>query len=226
MNESAIQKVIVKYSLLYGLASFIPLPLVDSYTQDLLAKRMTKKIFQHYDRPISDANAKLISQKSGGFCWGCIAGVLIWPVKKLIKTIAFFLSFKSLSDEIASCSIRAITIQQAILLGWNEEDKEGILKFKAEIEIIEKKQAASVVKILYAILESSKRGVRKLLWGLIRRIRAQKEEEIEEELIAPIYEALFSNEEQIESIRTQLQERLNINPALQKKEESQKEPKK
>ncbi len=223
MEATKIQTVIVKYSLLYGLASFIPVPLVDEYTQEVLFRRMLHKIFNHYDQPLSHPNAKRLSQKGGSFCWGCVAGLLLWPIKKFIKTVAFFLSFKSLSDEIASCSLRAIAYQEALRMGWKSEDEEKVLQLKQVVSSIAKQETSSVISVVLAILESSKRGIRMLLWGILRRVRSETEEDIDPKLIAPIYDALFSNETRQESIRTKLSQALSL-PLPQPQPEEADEP--
>ena len=219
MEENKIKTVIVKYSLLYGIASFIPLPFVDDYAQEVLFRRMLNKIFNYYERPLSHLNAKRLSQKSGGCCWGCIMGVFLWPIKKIIKTVAFFLSFKSLSDEIASCSIRAIAYQEALKLGFNDEEEEKILLLKQEVEKLAQTESTSVMNVLFAILESSKRGIRTLIWGLLRRIRSETEEEIDPAIIKPLYDALFSSETRQENIRTKLAQALSLPlPQIESKE--------
>ena len=68
MEEKKTRTVIVKYSLLYGLASFIPIPLIDEYAQEVLFRRMLHKIFAHHAVPLSHPNAKTLSQKGGGCC--------------------------------------------------------------------------------------------------------------------------------------------------------------
>ncbi|MEC7985633.1 MAG: hypothetical protein VX278_10755 [Myxococcota bacterium] len=210
MDDSKIQTVIVKYSLLYGLASFIPIPLLDEYAQELLFRRMLKRMCEHYGYPISQPHLKYLSRKSGGCCSGCILGVLLWPIKKFIKTVAFFLSFKSLSDEVASCCIQALAYQEVLKLGWNSQEKEKILHLRRVVKQIASEQSASFVTILLAILETSKRGIRALLWGLWRRIRSNTEAEIDTAIVTPLYEAIFANEENQQKIRLQLSEKLSL----------------
>ena len=75
---------------------------------------------------------------------------------------------------------------------------------------IASEQSASFVSILFAILETSKRGVRALLWGLWRRIRSHTETEIDGAIITPLYEAVFANQENQQKIRVQLSEQLSL----------------
>ena len=124
-----------------------------------------------------------------------------------------------MSDEIASCSIRAIGYQEALKLGFNDEEEEKILLLKQEVEKLAQTESTSVMNVLFAILESSKRGIRTLIWGLLRRIRSETEEEIDPEIIKPLYDALFSSETRQENIRTKLAQALSLPlPQIESKE--------
>ena len=83
-------------------------------------------------------------------------------------------------------------------------------KCKKVVEDIAKQESSSVINVLFAILESSKRGIRTLIWGLLRRIRSETEEEMDPAIIAPLYEALFSNENRQEKLRLKLSEKLSL----------------
>ena len=78
---------IAKGSLLLTLLPLIPFPLVDFFLESIIARKMLKPLFKQ------PTFVRFFLGREN-FCLGCIWGLIMYPILKLVKIIRFFIKFK------------------------------------------------------------------------------------------------------------------------------------
>ncbi len=74
-------------ALLITLLPLVPFPLVDFFLEPIIVKRTLTPLF------LEPKFVKFFTGR-GNFCLGCLWGILMYPLLKLIKVIRFFVQFK------------------------------------------------------------------------------------------------------------------------------------
>lgn len=80
---------IAVYCLGITFCPLIPIPFVDFFLEPWLANKMLQPFVK------DSSQRKLFTDKRGMSCMGCLGATLLWPILKLIKTLRFFLQFKT-----------------------------------------------------------------------------------------------------------------------------------
>lgn len=179
------RRTVLLYSVLCGLCPLIPIPLVDDWIQGVVARRMVRALFAEQGlSPPREAVVHLTRERAS-CTWGCLLAPIVWPVKKLLKKILFFLSFKSCIDASVSWLHRGWLLAMVIQRGELREPQlvpaSGVwpvaLAMEEALEGVRKKPIAAIVRRSF---ESS----RSLLYGLAGRLlrtvspaRGREEEE-------------------------------------------------
>ena len=109
------QSRIVIHAIMCGAACFIPIPFLDEWTQQKIGKHMISGILDSYQKA-SEPASRTLSRRYSTWCMGCLIGIFIYPIKKLIRTIAIFLTIKQLVDECEYWLYRGVFIELAIQL--------------------------------------------------------------------------------------------------------------
>ena len=78
---------IAKGSLLLTLLPLIPFPLVDFFLESIIARKMLRPLFKQ------PTFVRFFLGREN-FCLGCIWGLIMYPILKLVKIFRFFIKFK------------------------------------------------------------------------------------------------------------------------------------
>lgn len=101
-------------ALLAGLAALVPIPLLDGW----LARRAHRAIYAHVGssrgRALDDSTLDALSNDRSSLVAGCLSLVLLWPLKKLFRTVFYFLTIKDVIDWAAEASVRAAMVHAAL----------------------------------------------------------------------------------------------------------------
>lgn len=100
-----------------GLAALIPLPFVD----EMVRTRLLRSSYRH---AASDAGITLgpevlraLTRAEGSLLWAIVRAVLVWPWKKLFRTVLYFLTVKDVLDWTAEAAMRAEMVHMAAVAG-------------------------------------------------------------------------------------------------------------
>lgn len=103
MNESTDpvewRQTLVLYSTLAGLCKFIPIPFVDDIIQGFVVRRMLGQILALHDIEADSTALEHLTRERAGCPLGCIYTLFLYPIKKILKKLLFFLAFKDFADE-------------------------------------------------------------------------------------------------------------------------------
>lgn len=100
-----------------GLAMLIPLPLLDEY----VARRITRRMFAGQARErgveLPDEALHLLTEDRSSMVTGCLVALVIWPLKKLFRTVLYFLTVKDVLDAATVAAHRATMMGIALDAG-------------------------------------------------------------------------------------------------------------
>jgi len=100
-------------ALLVGLCPLIPIPLLDGIVASAIKRRLYGDLADERGVTLAKADLKILS--SEGFSLvGCLWAIVIWPIKKLVKYVLFFLMVKECFDWATDCIHRAQMIGVAL----------------------------------------------------------------------------------------------------------------
>lgn len=102
---------------LCGLAMLIPLPFLDSYVERRLTMRLLARLAVHHGRSLPDSELRILTEDRGSLVWGCMGTLVIWPIKKLFRTVLYFLTVKDVLDSVTLAAHRATLVDRALVQG-------------------------------------------------------------------------------------------------------------
>ena len=202
---------IVVHSILCGAACFIPIPFLDEWTQHKVGRHMISGILLGYQKESEPASI-ILSQKHSNWCFGCVIAVFVYPFKKLIRTIAIFLTIKQLVDECEHWLFRGIFIELAIQQGYDFSDAEAIRSLRSLMyESNERVNTTAIVSGLKGIFEGTRKDVVRIARGSFRWARGlgELEEIVPTELVSAMEKLVTT--EFVEQVNAILKEGMELN---------------
>jgi hypothetical protein len=114
-----------RYALLVALCELIPVPLLDSWVANLLRRRLVRAQLEARGVELEPAEIKLLGDAVSGGCVGCLWAAVIWPIKKLLKTVVVVFTVKAMADTVSEIVHRGLLLEEALDEGWlpGETDK-------------------------------------------------------------------------------------------------------
>lgn len=98
-------------------ALFVPVPFLDDY----LARRALRRALK-YDAPdaalLDDSALDVLTDDRSSMLMGCLKLMLIWPAKKLFRTMFWFLTVKDVVDRVAYAAQVVSMVRLARAEGW------------------------------------------------------------------------------------------------------------
>lgn len=114
------------YALLSGLAQFIPLPFADDLADQQVRKRMLSVLLRRRGRSFDVEEIRpLYTGLSGGLvrkAGSVTKSLLLKPVKKLFRTVFFFLTFRRALLEATGALLLGHTLDRLLAGGWLAAD--------------------------------------------------------------------------------------------------------
>ncbi len=104
---------LILYSTLAGMCKLIPLPFIDDIIQGFVVRRMINQLLAHHDCEADSAALDRLTRERTGCPLGCLYTLVLYPIKKILKKILFFLAFKDFIDESSKWFHRGYLIQFA-----------------------------------------------------------------------------------------------------------------
>lgn len=115
-----------RYALLVALCDLIPVPLLDFWVENVLRRRMVRAIGLAHGVPLDADAQKQLGNKPFYGCSGCLVAIVVWPVKKLLKTISVVFQVKGIADTFTEVVHRALLLEEAFEAGWLPGDPERV----------------------------------------------------------------------------------------------------
>lgn len=102
--------------LLSGLAYLVPVPFVD----DWLARRALRRALE-LDGHADETTLQALTEDRTSALVGCLTTMVLWPIKKLFKTVLWFLTVKEVLDRTAFAANVVSLAREARTAGWLPE---------------------------------------------------------------------------------------------------------
>lgn len=117
MSESKL----VRNAVGVGLTAFIPLPWVDEIVRRALLRSSLRAVAVDAGRPQAPEVIEVLSEDRASFLFGCFVAVFWWPVKKIFRTVLYFLTLKDVADWMSDAALRAEMVRMAVSQGYLPE---------------------------------------------------------------------------------------------------------
>jgi hypothetical protein len=109
---------IISHALLSGLALLIPVPFVDDMVVDYFRRRLVRRLAEERAVILPDADIRaLADDESAGCAPGCLGSVVLYPVKKILRNVFFFLELKRVGDLVSTTYHRGLMLDWALAEG-------------------------------------------------------------------------------------------------------------
>lgn len=104
--------------LVSGLCMAIPLPFVDDYLSRKALRRALAVDAEAAGSPLDDAALDALTDDRANLLVGCLRAALLWPVKKLFRTVFFVFTIKDVIDVATRSAEVVAMVRIARAQGW------------------------------------------------------------------------------------------------------------
>lgn len=108
---------VARYALLVSLTHLIPVPLLDAWIANTLRARLTRLQLDAHDWRPPGREVRLIGGATAGGCLGILWSLILWPIKKALRLMLWFLLVKSMVDTFSDVVARAVLVDEALQAG-------------------------------------------------------------------------------------------------------------
>lgn len=106
---------IAHYALMAGLCSLVPIPFLDDWLERKATRHMFATLATDAGVTLDEATLDVLTEDRSSLLLGCLGTMVIWPIKKLFRTVLYFLTVKDVIDGVAAASLRASMLHAALL---------------------------------------------------------------------------------------------------------------
>jgi hypothetical protein len=156
---------------LAGLATLIPLPLIDLFFEWLFRRRMPGAIARRNGRQLPPQAIQRLNR--GRF--GCWPGCFMWPVtlviqfiKRLYRTVLYFLTVKAAADRLSYYWHRAFLLDYMIRRGDLDDAAQAELATAALEQVLAHTAASPITQLAQQIVSGTSHALR-AAWRWLRR---------------------------------------------------------
>lgn len=153
------------YSALAGLCPLIPIPFVDDFIMVRIHRRLCWVLFSKHNIPLSDKGAKALTDSPSNLLGGVFRKLFLWPIKKLITKLVYFLAVKACADVAADMFNEGWLLARVLEQNYVPED----LLRRGDIATLKRLRTA-IIKAREAVDPSATQAVMKSAFGVGREL--------------------------------------------------------
>ena len=128
---------IVRWSLLAGLCSLIPLPFLDAWLERRCRAHLYAGLARAHGVTFPTVQSDALLAAPDGWMPGCVAGLAYVVVKKIFRTVFFFLTFIDVAHGAAVTALRGVLVEAAFAHGRLPGDAEHVRDAMGEVLLAE-----------------------------------------------------------------------------------------
>lgn len=155
-----------------GLAVLIPIPLLDLLVEWLFKRRMPAAIARRHDLELDWRVGRELNR--GRF--GCWPGCLVWPLlllfeflKRLYRTVLYFLTIKSATDQLSYYWRRAFLLDHMLQRGdLTDTLGHAAIAARAMDQVLKESTASPLLQLARQVIAGTRHLLR-TIWGWLRR---------------------------------------------------------
>lgn len=132
---------------LCGAAMLIPLPWVDGWVERRVTRRLLQEVARERGVTLADEHLDVLVGDRSSLVLGVVQAVVVWPLKKLFKTVLYFLTVKDVLDGVARAAHRVTLVDDALARGLLPARVEEVRR--AMDHALERVMVSPVVRPLY-----------------------------------------------------------------------------
>ena len=84
----------------------------------MLRRRLVRALGERHGVTLTDEAIATLGNTPSGGCVGCLWSIVVWPFRKLLKTVLFVFLLKGTADTASEIVHRALMLEEALELGW------------------------------------------------------------------------------------------------------------
>jgi hypothetical protein len=162
-----------RYALLAGLCDLIPLPIVDRWAANVLRRRMVRGVARRHGVELPPDALSTLGDAAGGGCLGLLLGIVLWPIKKLLKTVTIAFQVKGIADTISEVVHRALLVEEALERGWLPGDADRI---RGAMDLaLAHIDTRPIERSLMGALRDGRHHLNRVIWESVRIARARRD---------------------------------------------------
>ena len=108
---------ITRYTLLCGLTPLIPIPFLDEWVERNFRRHLYKAVAAKRGITLDEPALDVLTEDRASMLVGCLVIAVKWPVKKLFRTIFYFLTIKDVIDYVTRAAHYGAMLDAAIVHG-------------------------------------------------------------------------------------------------------------
>ncbi len=181
---------VVTYSVLGGLCPLIPVPFIDDIILTFIQRRMAQTLCVVHGFHPTSGQVKALSREASGCPLGCLWAVFIYPLKKVLKKVLYFLSIKGCVDVTSTMLHRGYLLNHCLSTGLITQDRgadqahlvrvqDAILAACREVD---PRPINQVLKRIFGASKVLMRGTARGMWSLFRSERKKDPSHQEESM--------------------------------------------
>jgi hypothetical protein len=173
-----------RYALLVALCELIPIPVVDGWVANLLRRRLVHVQLAQHELSLPTADVRMLADAGAGGCLGVLTSIVLWPIKKLLRTVLFVLQLNRMVNVVSEVVHHALLVHEALEQGALPGDAVAVRA--AMNRALAKVDITVVDKAVFQGLALSRRTV----WGALRsafgRLRSEVAAERGDEVVGEV----------------------------------------
>ncbi len=107
-----------RYATLITLATLIPIPIIDLRVENFFRRRMVRAIADRHGVELPPSAISKLGDRPSGGCLGCLGSILLWPFRKVLRTLLVVFQAKALADTTSEVVHRGLMLEEALTEGW------------------------------------------------------------------------------------------------------------
>lgn len=154
--ENNRSNLLVAHAVLTGLTPLVPIPFVDDQIYAYFMRSMVQRLGVLHARPLTREEVEaLVAEPGRGCALGFLGGVLLYPLKKVLRKIFFFLEWKRAADTISRTYYQGYLIDIVLAEGWLETH--SATRVRAAIDaVLERTNTSLVTRAISGVVGQSK----------------------------------------------------------------------
>ncbi len=136
-----------QWAFLCGCTAFIPIPFLDEYVERRVTRALLRKVAADRGAVIHEQALLVLTEDRSSVALGCLYTMVVWPLKKLFRTVFYFLTVKDVIDGTTLAAHRAMLVDIALAEGVLPGDAAAVRKVMDEL--LDKVRYSPVTRPLY-----------------------------------------------------------------------------
>jgi len=154
-----------------ALAQLIPLPILDGIVENAIRRRLTRVQLASYELDLPAADVRMLADSGAGGCLGFLWSLIVWPFKKVLRTVLFVLQINAMVNVFSDVVHRALLQHEALEMGLLPGDSTHVRA--AMNRALQQVDTRVVERGVGVVLKMSRRALMQLAMG--ERIRIREE---------------------------------------------------